>query len=229
LGQVSLDLAEQGINTLWGSFEIKNTRLLHKLLKQFSRQALPDIHGPNAVEVYDALADRFETLPLHFMRFHGGSEVDEVLDAMEYAVYVNDVEHIILDNMQFMITRNVTGGSKWDKFDTQDIAIEKFRKFATEHNVHVSLVVHPRKEDESSKLSMSSFYGSAKATQEADTVIILQNDGRRKDIEVKENRFDGAFWDMRRSTFSRRVVATSKQKAEETLAVVVVVANHSNR
>lgn len=176
---------------LWGSFEIKNTRLLHKLLKQFSRAALPDIQEASAAEALESLADRFENLPLHFMRFHGGSEVDEVLDAMEYAVYVNDTEHIILDNMQFMITRNVSGGSSFDKFDVQDIAIEKFRKFATEHNVHVTLVVHPRKEDETSKLNISSFYGSAKATQEADTVLILQHDGRRKYIEVKKNRFDG--------------------------------------
>jgi twinkle protein len=53
-------------------------------------------------------------------------------------------------------------------------------------------VVHPRKEDETSKLSISSFYGSAKATQEADTVIILQSDSnRRKYIDVRKNRFDG--------------------------------------
>ena len=192
LGQISLDLSEQAINVLWGSFEIKNTRLVHKLLKQFSRDSLPDSKDPNAAEKFNALADRFEDLPLHFMRFHGGSEVDDVLDAMEYAVYVNDVEHIILDNMQFMISRKkVSNNGSWDKFDVQDIAIEKFRKFATEHNVHLTLVVHPRKEDETSKLNISSFYGSAKATQEADTVIILQNDGRRKYIEVKKNRFDG--------------------------------------
>ena len=193
LGQVSLDMAEQGINVLWGSFEIKNTRLLHKLLKQFSRDALPDIKAPNAAELFDSLADRFEGLPMSFLRFHGGSEVDEVLDAMEYAVYVNDVEHILLDNMQFMISRNINSGrpNSFDKFEVQDIAIEKFRKFATEHNIHLTLVVHPRKEDEASKLNISSFYGSAKATQEADTVVILQNDGRRKYIEVKKNRFDG--------------------------------------
>ena len=53
-------------------------------------------------------------------------------------------------------------------------------------------MVHPRKEDESSKLSISSFFGSAKATQEADTVIIIQNDAnRRKYLDVKKNRFDG--------------------------------------
>lgn len=191
LGQVSLDLAEQGMNVLWGSFEIKNSRLLHKLLKQFSRKPLPDIKDPNVKEILNALADRFESLPLHFLRFHGGSDIDEVLDAMEYAVYVNDTEHIILDNMQFMISRGKTKGGSWEKFDVQDVAIEKFRKFATEHNVHVTLVVHPRKEDESAKLNISSFYGSAKATQEADTVLILQHDGRRKYVEVKKNRFDG--------------------------------------
>jgi twinkle protein len=191
LGQVSLDLAEQGINVLWGSFEIKNTRLLHKLLKQFSRNGLPANTDDGANELLNALADRFQELPLYFMRFHGGSDVDEVLDAMEYAVYVNDVEHIVLDNMQFMISRKIHKSS-FDKFEVQDIAIEKFRKFATEHNVHVTLVVHPRKEDETSKLSISSFYGSAKATQEADTVLILQNDNnRRKYIDVRKNRFDG--------------------------------------
>ena len=179
------------MNVLWGSFEIKNTRLLHKLLTQHSRSALPDNTDPNAKEKFNRLADRFENLPLHFLKFHGGSDIDEVLDAMEYSVYVHDTEHIILDNMQFMITRGNMGGSNWEKFDVQDVAIEKFRKFATEHNVHVTLVVHPRKEDESMKLSMSSFYGSAKATQEADTVLILQHDGRRKYVEVKKNRFDG--------------------------------------
>ena len=73
----------------------------------------------------------------------------------------------------------------------QDTALEKFRAFATTHNVHVTLVVHPRKENEGDRLGMSSIYGSAKATQEADNVLILQNDGNRKFIEVKKNRFDG--------------------------------------
>ena len=40
--------------------------------------------------------------------------------------------------MQFMISRQGSGpkGSSHDKFEMQDIAIEKFRKFATEYNVH---------------------------------------------------------------------------------------------
>lgn len=198
---MSLDLAEQGVNVLWGSFEIKNTRLMHKLLQQYMRDILPVGLAEKNISSDDkqqqmlalmALADKFETLPMYFMKFHGGSEVDHVLDAMEYAAYVHDVEHIILDNMQFMISRQtIVKGSSYDKFDMQDIAVEKFRKFATDYNVHVTLVVHPRKEDEGAKLGMSSFFGSAKSTQEADTVLILQSDGKRKFIDVKKNRFDG--------------------------------------
>lgn len=198
---MSLDLAEQGVNVLWGSFEIKNTRLMHKLLQQYMRDILPvglaeknisDEEKQQHMLALNALADKFETLPMYFMKFHGGSDVDHVLDAMEYAAYVHDVEHIILDNMQFMISRQTIGkGSSYDKFDMQDIAVEKFRKFATDYNVHVTLVVHPRKEDEGAKLGMSSFFGSAKSTQEADTVLILQSDGKRKFLDVKKNRFDG--------------------------------------
>jgi twinkle protein len=58
--------------------------------------------------------------------------------------------------------------------------VETFRKFATEHNVHVTLVVHPRKEDEGVKLGINHVFGSAKATQEADNVLILQSENRRK-------------------------------------------------
>lgn len=71
------------------------------------------------------MADRFQALPLSFLRFHGGTDVDEVIDAMDYAVYANDVQHIILDNLQFMLTRNPReghGGKRpgpFDKFDAQ--------------------------------------------------------------------------------------------------------------
>lgn len=194
LGQLSLDFAENDVRTLWGSFEIKNTRLMHKLLRQYSRGPLfseKDLSIDQKVEAVNVIADKFQDLPLYFMNFHGGSDVDDVIDAMEYSVYVHDVQHIILDNMQFMLSRNSRGFSTFDKFDMQDIALEKFRTFATEHNVHVTLVVHPRKENEGDRLGMSSFYGSAKSTQEADNVLILQRDGDRKFVEVKKNRFDG--------------------------------------
>ena len=67
--------------------------------------------------------------------------------------------------------------------------IQKFRKFSTLHNVHVTLVIHPRKED-GDRLTANSIFGGAKATQEADNVVLLQEEEvnmklKRKHIQVQ--------------------------------------------
>ena len=127
------------------------------------------------------------------MRFYGSTEVDEVLDAMEYAVYAYDVEHVILDNLQFMLSgQGNNSRNNFGKFEAQENALEKFRKFATANNVHITLVIHPRKEDDDTLLNMSSIFGAAKATQEADNVLILQRMKEEKFLDVKKNRFDGS-------------------------------------
>lgn len=183
LSQISLDYVIQGVATLWGSFELNNVRLAKKLLTQYAQKNLEDNIGE-----FQLYADRFAALPLHFMRFHGSTELEHVLDAMEYAVYVHDVEHIIIDNLQFMTP---TQGKGYERFEMLDQAISRLRKFATSHNVHVSLIIHPRKEDEGHALSTSSVFGSAKATQEADNVVMVQQGRHYRYLEVTKNRFTG--------------------------------------
>lgn len=65
---------------------------------------------------------------------------------MSHAVYVHDISHIIIDNLQFMMgTSSAEMNSNVDRFYRQDQIIGSFRRFATEHDVHVTLVIHPRK------------------------------------------------------------------------------------
>jgi len=187
LSQLSIDFAEQDKPVLWGSFEIKNTRLMQKMMRQYHKKPY-DHNEPNSLDVLNKMADNFEKLPFGFLTFHGGTHIDEVMDAMELTVKTNGVEHIIIDNLQFMLTPNPSA----NKFDMQDEAISKFRRFATEKNIHLILVVHPRKEKEN-KLDIDSIYGGAKVTQEADLVLILQSDKTKnsKYIDVRKNRYDG--------------------------------------
>lgn len=63
----------QGVNTLWGSFEINNVRLAKIMLTQFAMQRLED-----NLEQYDFWADNFEELPLYFMTFHGQQNIKYV-------------------------------------------------------------------------------------------------------------------------------------------------------
>lgn len=62
---------------------------------------------------------------------------------MSHAVYVHDITHVIVDNLQFMI--GVDDMKSVDRFYRQDQVISSFRKFVTHMNCHVTLVIHPRK------------------------------------------------------------------------------------
>ena len=187
MSEYSLDLCSQGVSTLWGSFEVRNVRLVRMMLKQFS---LIDLDVK--LEEYDQVAERFSQLPLYFTTFHGTNSVENVLDAMAHAVYVHDIAHVIIDNIQFMIG---SGSGNIDRYTKQDQCIELFRKFATLHNVHVTLVIHPRKDMEE-RLTIHSIFGGGKATQEADNVLLLQTEEtesqvKRKYLEVAKNRYAG--------------------------------------
>ncbi|XP_051837195.1 twinkle mtDNA helicase [Antechinus flavipes] len=188
ISEYALDLCTQGVNTLWGSFEISNVRLARIMLTQFAMGRLEE-----RLEEYDEWADRFEDLALYFMTFHGQQSIRTVVDTMQHAVYVYDICHVIIDNLQFMMGQEQLSS---DRIAAQDYIVGAFRKFATDNNCHVTLVIHPRKEDGDKELQTASIFGSAKASQEADNVLILQDKklvtgpGKRY-LQVSKNRFDG--------------------------------------
>ncbi|XP_038678249.1 twinkle protein, mitochondrial isoform X2 [Scyliorhinus canicula] len=188
ISECALDLCIQGVNTLWGSFEINNVRLAKIMLTQFAMQRLDD-----QLDNYDEWADKFENLPLFFMTFHGQHSIKSVIDTMQHAVYMYDISHIVIDNLQFMMGQEHLSV---DRFSAQDYIVGTFRKFASDNSCHVTLVIHPRKEEDDKELQTASIFGTAKASQEADNVLILQDkklasgQGKRY-LQVAKNRFDG--------------------------------------
>ena len=93
---------------------------------------------------------------------------------MSHAVYVHDIAHVIVDNLQFMLGVD-SSNLATDRYLKQDQVISSFRKFATHMNCHVTLVIHPRKERDADDLTVASIFGSAKVSQEADNILILQD------------------------------------------------------
>ncbi|XP_072882990.1 twinkle mtDNA helicase isoform X2 [Hemitrygon akajei] len=188
ISEYALDLCIQGVSTLWGSFEISNVRLAKIMLTQFAMQRLD-----NQLDSYDEWADKFENLPLFFMTFHGQQSIKSVINTMQHAVYMYDISHVVIDNLQFMMGQEYHSA---DKFHAQDYSIGMFRKFATDNSCHVTLVIHPRKQEDEKELQTASIFGTAKASQEADNVLILQDkklvtgQGKRY-LQVVKNRFDG--------------------------------------
>ncbi|KRT85241.1 hypothetical protein AMK59_2460, partial [Oryctes borbonicus] len=83
-----------------------------------------------------------------------------------------------------------------DRFWKQDLIVASFRNFATKKNCHVTLVIHPRKERNDEELTTSSIFGGAKASQEADNILIIQDKRLaslrgKKYLQVAKNRYSG--------------------------------------
>lgn len=108
------------------------------------------------------------------------------MEAVEHATYVHDIHHVIVDNVQFMMGLADSGSRHDDRFWKQDAIVAAFRTFATRSNCHVTLVMHPRKERDNEELTTSSIFGGAKATQEADNVLIIQD---RRLVSVRGKKY----------------------------------------
>ena len=101
--EYSLDLCQQGVPTLWGSFEIKYLDLEMKMMSQFVGKNFDQC---NRYE-FDKGFEQFSQLPLYFMNFHGQTDINEVLEEARLTVLINGIEHIIIDNLQFMLGMNI--------------------------------------------------------------------------------------------------------------------------
>ena len=209
LSQMSLDYCFQGVKTLWGSFEIKHTRLARIMIQQVAAQSLFHNEGNedgSEVEETESSDNQngkliikenvinqaqkiLQNSPIYFMDYFGSTPLEIILESMNSAVRDHQIQHIVLDNLQFMLSGQHSGS--FDKFDITDRTVAALRTFATSKNVHITLVIHPRKELDDTPLGLASVSGTAKATQEADNVIVLQKVGDSRYIDVKKNRFDG--------------------------------------
>lgn len=107
------------------------------------------------------------------------------------------------------------------RFWRQDKIISAFRTFATKYNCHVTLVIHPRKERLDEELSVSSIFGSAKASQEADNVLIIQDKRLtslrgKKYLQVAKNRYSGDLGIMLLEFDKASLSYSSKKKTKAT-------------
>lgn len=192
LSQMSLDYAMQGLRVLWGSFEVRNSRLMQVMLQQLASQPLVDDSGKKLnAAAFEEGSLTLRSIPMYFMNLFGSTGLDTVLDTMQLSMATDGCQPrlIILDNLQFMLSGQANNAL--DKWELMDRAVACLRAFCNHYPVHIVLVVHPRKELDDTPLGIASVSGTAKATQEADNVVILQKLGEKRFLDVKKNRFYG--------------------------------------
>lgn len=69
------------------------------MLQQYSKLDLTQW-----TELVKKYIEDFSSLPLQFMKYYGSTDPEELFATLDYAVYEHDVAHIVLDNLQFMLS-----------------------------------------------------------------------------------------------------------------------------
>lgn len=113
------------------------------------------------------------------------------------------IQHVVIDNLQFLINQGMMADEKssgLDRFHLQDRFVGYMRQLATQNQIHITMVVHPRKTDGDTEIDVQHFGGSARVTQEADNVMAIQR--KRDDRDRSKFR---KFLYVRKVPFSQKV------------------------
>jgi twinkle protein len=97
---------------------------------------------PKNANIAKDVIEEFEQYNLRFMDFYGSTPVETIFETLKASIYDNDISVVCIDNMQFMLSNQAEG---FKKFDLQDKVTSELRKLATELDIHIFLVVHPKK------------------------------------------------------------------------------------
>jgi hypothetical protein len=125
-------------------------------------------------ELLQRIADGFflsvhfcNILFMYFLSYYGAIDCDTIMAQISHEIETRGIKHVILDNLQFMTSLDA---SYSEVYARQDYICHRLRMLATEANIHVSLVIHPRKVDvtktaQPADLLIESVGGSPKSTQ----------------------------------------------------------------
>uniref|UniRef100_A0AC35UGK0 SF4 helicase domain-containing protein n=1 Tax=Rhabditophanes sp. KR3021 TaxID=114890 RepID=A0AC35UGK0_9BILA len=219
LCEYSMDLFTQGVRTLFCSFEMPEEKILKWMLVQYAGPAhikslsrcktynngikIPIYRVENHPSV-DQWIDRFEKLKSDIMFLSNdqirNKTISEIFRTIEEHILRCGFQHIVIDNLQFMMGMATLSNDKsnsYDQYQTQDRFVGLLRSLATNYNVHVTLVVHPRKHSSDATLELADVGGTGRVTQEADNVYAITRkrtgDGKvKKYLTILKSRYGGS-------------------------------------
>ncbi len=170
IGQIVMQLCQQGIKSSILSFEMSPERTLYRMM----RQRLG--HKPSGKEVpafLDTIRGKFKLL-----NYKGAIHENIVFGTVVVSARKYGCEHIFIDNLM-----KVVAGE--DDYNSQKSFVEQCTNLARLLDVHIHIIHHTRKgQNEEDELNKYSIKGSGAIIDLADNAILIQrNRKKEKDRE----------------------------------------------
>ncbi len=79
------------------------------------------------------------------MDFYGSHSIEKILSTIIYSIEKHNVHVVVIDTLQFLLSEQ---GDGFKKFELQDTLMARLREITIRYNIHVVVVIHPRKTDD---------------------------------------------------------------------------------
>lgn len=79
------------------------------------------------------------------MNFFGSTNIEKIISTIIYSIEKYNIHMVILDTLQFILSEQAEG---YKKFELQDSLMARLREISIKFNVHIAIVIHPRKTED---------------------------------------------------------------------------------
>ncbi len=186
LVQQILEYADQKIKTVLFSGEMQDYVIQNSLVKMVAgKEALI----PSKDETYWYLSnDEKRKVILNWLDRYVylyeneyGTKVVDVMKAIQWLVQKENIKVVILDNLMAL---NLASYQEKDKYEAQSQFIKDIAKMSKKLNIHIHVVMHPRKS--SGFLRKDDISGSADLSNASDNVFIIHRVNKDFKTRVKD-------------------------------------------
>jgi twinkle protein len=181
-GQIALHLVKQQQKVCIASFEMKPERTLERMLRQFAGEFVDDpLTNDREAYITNLLSrmDKFLSEQMWLYDQQGSTSPEKVIAMCRYCAIELGVQHIVIDSLMKCVKGE-------DDFNGQKNFVDELTALARDHNVHIHLVHHIRKQaNDEIQPNKNDLKGSGSISDQVDNVFLMW---RNKKKENSRNR-----------------------------------------
>jgi KaiC/GvpD/RAD55 family RecA-like ATPase len=177
---ILLPLVDRKTPALYYCLEMRPERVVPKIIS-YVRLVSPELVGYDDVVFTEA---KFRGRPLYLAHSYSFDE-HTIFDTIKESVQRYGIEIIVFDNLHFLVRSS-------DQTSEVSIAIRNFKLLAEELVVPMIVIAHGRKmSGKSTRMSIEDLRDSSSIGTDADTIIILHREIKRRTRGVNETHYEG--------------------------------------
>lgn len=188
LANISALLAERNVKHFVMSVETGRLDYLARVLSVWERKDLnmgDPIPREDLLQIFARHADKVSEDSIHFSLHETRIEVEQLKHEIKHAVEVLGCKIVFIDNLNYLM--RITRAA--DAVVEMDRVIHDLIEFVKTVDVHIVMVMHPKKGDSKGGDRIASMWdikGSSTAPQEAQNVFLFNRSQPDKDGKVEE-------------------------------------------